>query len=389
MRQPAIPRTGLSSTAILILPLLAVAAVVAVLVFADPLKTFTSSAPPVEELKVESVTLDPGLIRLHVRADGSEPLKVAQVQVDGAYRTFSIDPEGAISRLGRARIDIPYPWVEGEAHRIVVMTPTGLTFEHTIEVATRTPRIGGGELLMLAFVGLILGLAPVSAGLMFYPAMRSFGPRLMEFALALTVGLLVYLLIDTMGEGFELAGEAVDRLRAHSLVIVSAAITFAALIAIGRREGQPPQGIMLAFFIALGIGLHNLGEGLVVGAALSTGAAALATFLLVGFVIHNISEGFGIAAPMVGERPRWYVFVGLAALAGLPALVGVLFGAQAVSPYWAALCFGVGSGAIAQVVFEVTALIARRSGADALGRPAVLGGFVAGLAIMYATALLV
>lgn len=389
MRQPAIPRTGLSSTAILILPLLAVAAVVAVLVFADPLKTFTSSAPPVEELKVESVTLDPGLIRLHVRADGSEPLKVAQVQVDGAYRTFSIDPEGAISRLGRARIDIPYPWVEGEAHRIVVVTPTGLTFEHTIEVATRTPRIGGGELAVLAFVGLILGLAPVSAGLMFYPAMRSFGPRLMEFVLALTVGLLVYLLVDTMAEGFELAGEVLDRLRAHSLVIVSAAITFAALIAIGRREGQPPQGIMLAFFIALGIGLHNLGEGLVVGAALSTGAAALATFLLVGFVIHNISEGFGIAAPLVGERPRWYVFVGLAALAGLPALVGVLFGAQAVSPYWAALCFGIGGGAIAQVVFEVTALIARRSGVDALGRPAVLGGFVAGLAVMYATALLV
>lgn len=389
MRRPAIPLAGLSPTAALVLPLLAVAAVLAVLLVADPLKTLTGSAPPVEELKVESVTLDPGVIRLNVRADGSEPVRVAQVQVDGAYRTFSIEPEGAISRLGQARIDIPYPWVDGEAHHVVLVTSTGATFDHTIEVATQRPRIGGGELAVLAFVGLVLGLAPVSAGLMFYPAMRSFGPRLMDFALALTVGLLVFLLIDTMAEGFELAGEAVDRLRAHSLVIVSAAITFAALLAIGRREGRPPQGILLAFFIALGIGLHNLGEGLVVGAALSTGAAALATFLLVGFVIHNVSEGFGIAAPMVGERPRWYVFVGLAALAGLPALVGVLFGAQAVSPYWGALCFGIGAGAIAQVVFEVTALVARRSGAETLGRPAVLGGFVAGLAIMYATALLV
>lgn len=388
MRRSAIA-VATEGKGLLVLPLLALAAVLAVLVFADPLRTFTAGAPPVEELKVESVVMEPGLIRLYVRADGSEPVSVAQVQVDGAYRVFSMNPPGPIERLGRSRIDIPYPWVADEAHHIVFVTSSGATFDHTVEVATRTPRLASGELAMLALVGLILGLAPVSAGLLFYPAMRGFGPRTMDFVLALTAGLLAFLLIDTLAEGFEMAGKALDRLRAHSMVLVAAAITLAGLLAIGRRGGRPPEGVMLALFIALGIGLHNLGEGLVVGAALATGAAALASFLLVGFVIHNVSEGFAIAAPLVGARPRWLTFVGLAALAGLPALLGVVLGAQAVSPYWAALCFGVGAGAIAQVVIEVVALIARRRGSPALASPASLGGFIAGLAVMYGTALLV
>jgi zinc transporter ZupT len=128
-------------------------------------------------------------------------------------------------------------------------------------------------------------------------------------------------------------------MRAHALVFVSALVTLAGLLAIGRSRGHPPEGVMLALFIAIGIGLHNFGEGLAVGSALATGAAALATFLVTGFVIHNVTEGLGIAAPMIGARPRWHVFVGLVAIAGLPAVFGVLLGAQAFSPLWAALCF--------------------------------------------------
>jgi zinc transporter ZupT len=147
--------------------------------------------------------------------------------------------------------------------------------------------------------------------------------------------------------------------------------------------------LKLSFFIALGIGLHNLGEGLAVGAAISAGEAALATFLVVGFTIHNVSEGFGIAAPLVDRRPPFVAFVALAALAGLPAVIGVWLGAQAVSPLWTALCFGIGAGAIFQVIVEIAALIARRDGQAALATPASLGGVIAGLAVMYLTALLV
>jgi zinc transporter, ZIP family len=377
--------------ALLLVPVLALVGLLAVLFLADPLQTLTGAAPPVEELKVERVVLDPGRIQVHVRADGSAPVTVAQIQVDGAYRTFTIDPPGPIGRLGQARIDIAYPWIDGDEHHLAFVTSEGDRFEHTIEVAQATPRFGTGQVATLVLVGLLLGIAPVAVGVMFYPAMRGFGPRLMEFVLALTAGLLLFLLIDTLGEGFEMAGKAVDRLRTHALVLVSALVTLTGLLAIGRSRGHPPEGVLLALFIAVGIGLHNFGEGLVVGSALATGAAALATFLVTGFVIHNVTEGLGIAAPMVGARPRprWYAFIGLVAIAGLPAVFGVLLGAQAFSPFWAALCFGIGAGAIAQVVIEVVALISRRSGSAALLQPASAGGFVAGLGIMYATALLV
>lgn len=377
------------SGALLLVPVLALIGLVAVLFLADPLRDLTAPAPPVEELKVERIVLEPGLIRVHVRADGSQPLTVAQVQVDGAYRTFTMEPAGPIDRLHQARIDIPYPWIDGDTHHLSFVTSTGARFEHTIEVAQATPRFGTGEVTTLVLVGLLLGIAPVAVGIMFYPAMRGFGPTLMTFILALTAGLLLFLLIDTIGEGFEMAGKAVDRLRSQALVLTSALVTLAGLLAIGRSSGHPPEGAKLALFIAIGIGLHNFGEGLVVGSALATGAAALATFLVTGFVIHNVTEGLGIAAPMVGARPRWHVFVGLVVIAGGPAVFGVLLGAQAFSPFWAALCFGIGAGAIAQVVIEVVALIARRSGAPALLQPASAGGFVAGLAVMYATALLV
>jgi zinc transporter, ZIP family len=377
------------SGTLLLVPVLALIGLIAVLFLADPLQNLTAPAPPVEELKVERIVLEPGLIRVHVRADGSEPLTVAQVQVDGAYRTFTMEPPGPIGRLDQARIDIPYPWIDGDTHHLSFVTSTGVRFEHTIDVAQATPRFGTGKVATLVLVGLLLGIAPVAVGIMFYPAMRGFGPTLMNFVLALTAGLLLFLLIDTIGEGFEMAGKAVDRLRSHALVLTSALVTLAGLLAIGRSSGHPPEGIKLALFIAIGIGLHNFGEGLVVGSALATGAAALATFLVTGFVIHNVTEGLGIAAPMVGARPRWHVFVGLVVIAGGPAVFGVLLGAQAFSPFWAALCFGIGAGAIAQVVIEVVALIARRSGVAALLQPASAGGFVAGLAVMYATALLV
>ena len=143
-------------------------------------------------------------------------------------------------------------------------------------------------------------------------------------------------------------------------------------------------------FIAVGIGLHNFGEGLAVGAAIATGAAALATFLVIGFVIHNVTEGVGIAAPLAtATRPPLATFVGLAALAGLPAVAGVVLGTAAVSPYWTAIAFGIGAGAILQVIIEVGAYLARRDGAAAFAGPAGAGGVVAGLLIMYATALLV
>jgi zinc transporter ZupT len=373
----------------LLLPIAALAAILALLVWTDPLEELTRSGPPVEELSIESLRLTPGLIMLDVRADGSAPLSIAQVQVDGAYRQFSQDPAGPIERLGTAEIAVPYPWVDGEAHHVALVTSTGAVFEHEIAVARETPRFEASTIATLGLVGLLLGLAPVAAGLLAYPGLRSLGPKAVRFVLALTVGLLAFLIIDTLGEGLEAAGETLERLRAQSAVLVAALITAGVLLLIGRRGGRAPEGLALSGFIALGIGLHNLGEGLAVGAAMAAGEAALATFLVIGFTLHNVSEGVGIAAPLIDRRPPFVAFVWLAALAGLPAIVGVWVGAQAVSPFWTAICFGIGAGAILQVIIEMTGLMVRRDGQGALASVPSLAGIAVGLAVMYATALLV
>jgi zinc transporter, ZIP family len=373
----------------LALPLVVLIAIVALLLIWRPLDQLAQGAPPVEEAAIERVNLTPGLISLDVRTDGSDPVVIAQVQVDTAYRLFTATPLLAGARLGLTRIDIPYPWIEGEAHHIALLTSTGALINHTIEVAMATPVLTGPSLELLAVVGLLLGAVPVATGLLAWPAMRSLSRPTMNFLLALTVGLLVFLLIDTIGEGLEAGAETIGRLRGTVLFWVMLAVTTLVLLALGRAKGVAPEGLRLATFIALGIGLHNLGEGLAVGAALATGSAALATFLVIGFTIHNVTEGIGIAVPIAEERPKLVQFAGLAALAGFPAIVGTIAGTQAVSPLWIAVCFGVGAGAILQVILEVGALIARRSGLGQWLSPSVAGGVTAGLGIMYVTALLV
>jgi hypothetical protein len=186
----------------LLLPLALLVALVAALTIFRPLDSLTAAAPPVEEISFSRVRLEPGLISLTVSADGSQPVEVAQVQVDAAYRVFTIDPPGPIKRLGTARVDVPYHWVEGEAHHVALVTSTGAVFGHTIEVAQASPRTSGEGLALIVLVGLLLGVAPVAVGMLAYPALRTIGNAGMSFLLALTAGLLLYLFIDTLMEGF-------------------------------------------------------------------------------------------------------------------------------------------------------------------------------------------
>jgi ZIP family zinc transporter len=376
---------------LVLLPLGLLVLLVGTFLTLKPLDRLTSDAPPIETLTVERAALGPDGIRVWVRAGGSAPVTIAQVQVDGAYWTFDQAPPGPLSRLETARIDLPYPWVEGETHHLVFVTSTGLTFDHTIDVALPTPALSAGDLLAFGAVGLFVGLVPVALGMMFYPVLRGASRRGLEFVLALTIGLLVFLLLDTLEEGLEVAAGAASTFQATALVWLAALLTFLALFVAGRHSGRAPEGVALAAFIAFGIGLHNLGEGLAIGASFATGEAALASFLVVGFTLHNVTEGIGIAAPLTKRQPGLAVFAALAALAGLPAVLGTWGGVFAFSPHWAALCFGVGAGAILQVVVEVGAYLhrtAQRAGGTWLSSASLLG-FALGLAIMYATAMLI
>ncbi len=356
----------------------------------DPLRGFNNSAPPVEALTVERTVLDDAGIALLVRAGGSEPMVIAQVAVDDAFWQFAQDPPGPVARGNTAWIRLSYPWMLGETHWVNIVTNTGATFEHEIGVALPTPTARGSLLRSQAIVGAIVGLLPVALGLMFYPAMRGVGRQGMNFLLALTVGLLAFLLIDMTSEALELAAESAAMFQGSAMVWLSGLASFLPLMAVGRWRGAP-VGLALAFYIALGIGLHNFGEGLAIGAAFAAGSAGLGTFLVLGFALHNVTEGIGIAAPMLKIRPPLWAFPALTLLAGGPAILGIWIGSLAFAPQWTALALAVGAGAILQVIVEVTTYILRQNPdrQAALFSPAVVSGFLGGIAFMYATAALI
>ncbi len=353
----------------------------------DPLRSFNNGAPPVEALTVERTVLDQTGIALLVRAGGSAPMIIAQVAVDDAFWSFAQDPAGPIARGDTAWVRIPYPWVQGEAHLVNMLSNTGTAFEHEIAVALPTPKATANQLVPQALVGAIVGLLPVALGLMFFPAMRGVGRSGMNFLLALTVGLLAFLLIDMTGEALELAADSAALFQGSAMVWLSALASFLLLVAIGRWRGAP-VGIALAFYIALGIGLHNFGEGLAIGASFAAGSAGLGTFLVLGFALHNVTEGIGIAAPMLKARPPLWTFPALTLLAGGPAVLGIWTGSLAYAPQWSALALAIGAGAILQVIVEVTSYMMRQNPdrQAALFSPAVMGGFLAGIGFMYVTA---
>ncbi|MBA2770739.1 MAG: metal transporter [Sphingomonas sp.] len=374
-----------------LLPLVLIVAAAFAFLASDPLAPFRGSAPPVEELTVERTVLDEDGISVRVRAGGSEAMRIVQVQVDGAFWQFSQDPAGDLDRMGLAWLHIPYPWVQGEAHHLAFITNTGALFEHSIAVAVTTPAASSERVNLYALIGLFVGVVPIALGMLFYPALRTAGAPAFEFAMALTIGLLGFLFVDTLTEGLELAGQAAAQFHGAALVWFPAALTFLLLMAISRRKGTPLSGTALATAIAFGIGLHNLGEGLAIGAAFATGAAALGSFLVIGFTLHNITEGIGIAAPLVDERPGLKTFLWLIALAGLPAVFGIWIGSFAFSAHFAAVSLGIGAGAILQVIVEVGAYLLRRLNAQgrSWASAATLAGVTLGVVVMYGTAFLI
>ncbi|CAN7711016.1 ZIP family metal transporter [Mesorhizobium sp. LjNodule214] len=372
------------------LPLVVLGLAIAWLVSSDPLSSFRNGAPAVENLTFERTILGADGIRVLVRAGGSEPMTIAQVQVDDAYWQFTQDPPGPIARGATAWISLPYPWVLGEAHAINVVTSTGTTFGHEIAVAVPTPTRDSLSFAAQAVLGAFVGILPVAIGLMFYPALRGVGRNGMDFLLSLTVGLLAFLFVDALEDAFELAGEAAALFQGPTMIVLAAAASFLLLMAAGRRSGTP-TGLALATFIALGIGLHNLGEGLAIGAAFASGAAGLGTFLVLGFTLHNITEGIGIAAPILKQRPPLRTFAALTLLAGGPAVIGLWIGSLAYAPQWSALALAVGAGAILQVIVELVSMQLRErgDGTRALFAPSAMAGLAAGVGFMYLTAMLV
>ncbi|NKB48748.1 MAG: metal transporter [Alphaproteobacteria bacterium] len=373
------------------IPLLLLA-VVALAVFAfDPLAKFGDGLPPEEALVVERVSAGAQGIVAQIRGDGRDPVQIAQVQVDGAYWAFQQSPAGPLHRLAAAQITVPYPWVAGEAHHMRFVTSTGATFEYTIDVARTSPPASPNTLFSLALLGLFVGVVPVALGMMTLPVLRRMGNEGIVFALALTIGLLAFLMVDTILEGLELAAEAASAFQGDVAVWMAAALTFLGLTAISRRSNLPAGGVALATWLALGIGFHNFGEGLSIGVALSFGNAALGSLLIVGFTVHNLTEGVAIVAPVSRRKVSMAMLAGWAALAGLPAVAGAWIGAFTFVPHWGAVFFGIAAGAILQVMVEVGRTIWSNRDTESVKTPAgtAFAGFGTGVLVMYATAFLI
>src|SRR5918998_1186335 len=336
--------------------------------------------PPAEDLSVQRVSLptEYGFV-LDVRNGGPDPVTLSQVVVNDALWDFRAEPDNTIPRLGSAEVTIPYTWVEGEAYEMKLITSTGTTFDAEVPVAVLTPGFTGETFFGYALIGTYVGVVPVALGLLWYPFLRRLGRAGMDFVLALTVGLLAFLVIDTLEEAIESATELPGIFSGIPLVILVALLTLLGLLAaerLFRRGREEASRLGTSYRISFGIGLHNLGEGLAIGAAFALGEAALGTFLVVGFTLHNITEGVGIAAP----------------------ILGTLIGGFAFSNLLAALFLAIGAGAILQVIYEVGKLLLKDSTQEKGDQvPSLsaslsatnLAGLVVGVALMYATGLLV
>jgi ZIP family zinc transporter len=376
------------------LPLVLLAVLSLVVVKGGTLARLARGLPPVEELTVDRVRMAPGQITLDIVNGGPDPVTVAQVMVDEAYWTHTMTPDRTVPRLGRAQIEIPYPWVEGEPHHIKLVTANGITFDHEIAVAATTPKADGTYFLTFSLIGLYVGVLPVAIGLLWLPFLKRLDRRWLHFALALTAGLLVFLAVEALHEALELAERVAGAFQGTGLVALGALVTWLVLQAFGGRrktaeDGDPSAArLRLAFLIALGIGLHNLGEGLAIGAAYAQGAVTLGSFLVVGFMIHNTTEGLGIVAPVAQDAPSLKNLALAGLLAGGPTIVGAWLGGVAYSPLLGTVCLAVGAGAILQVLGVLYKVVAREAG-ETVWSPLNAMGVAAGLVIMYATGLLV
>lgn len=377
-------------SALIAIPLLTTAAIVLFFFRLGPAGIFPGDFPAIEELKFGRVTLNPGEIKVVITNGGPEPVTIAQVLVDDAFWDFTTDAAGSVERLKSATLTIPYPWVEAEPVNITLITSTGLTFTHTIDVATTTPAVDGRFLLTFALIGVYIGLIPVLVGMTWKPFLSTLSRRWLNFFLAFTAGVLIFLGNDTFVDALQEAALLPSAFGGVGLVVLGAAAAFVLTSLVARRfRGRPgtDPALVTAFTVSTGIGIHNFGEGLAVGAAYRLGEIALGTFLVIGFAIHNTTEGLGIVSILGKRRVKIGTLLVLGVIAGVPTVLGAWTGAFFFSPTLATIFLAVALGAIAQVVVEVLGVVRRSAGG--LGSVECMGGIAIGFAVMYLTGLFV
>ena len=382
-----------------VLPIVLLGLVLGVFVFTSPLAG-VQSGEPLPDVAITHATLpDDETIVLNVMNNGPEPVTISQVLVDEAYWDFQVKGTGGddtLAPMESAQVVVPYHWNPGWDVETALVLSDGTTFDHTIVAPSLSPGFSLDILWTLAVIGLFVGVIPVALGMLWFPYLRSMSDRWLHAVLMFAVGILAFLAVDAGAEALELAEQVPSAFEGPALVVLGVLGALLLVQSVSSwREGREAagderagSGLWLAYLVALGIGLHNLAEGLAIGSSFALGRVSLGGFLVIGFMLHNVTEGPAVVAPAArDERPAWWHFVALGLLAGAPVIVGGWIGGLAYSPTIGAFFLALGVGAILQVVWEIGGMVRGQGGraASALNLLALL----AGLVVMYATDLLV
>lgn len=385
-------------------------------------QSFLNSGVPVPEVTIEKIEFQEGKIVAFIRNTGPVDTIIAQADINDRIHPAAIEPSRSLPRLTEAQVIIPFPWNPAEPYEVGITTSDGVRFSKNVEAAAQVLTPNVEQVLLFAVIGAYVGIIPIMIGLLWYPFIRRLNTNKYNFFLSLTAGLLVFLGIDAVLESNEIISENVAAIfNGQVLIVMVVIVSFLVLLytsetltqraakksvsanystsslsssasTTSQQQQELIKPLAISLMIAIGIGLHNFGEGLAISAAVLLGKAALGTFLIVGFTLHNTTEGLAIVAPVAKSGQvmiRKLIVMGF--IAGAPTIAGAWIGGFLYSPLAAIIFLSVGAGAIFQVVYSIASWISHTSSQNrkTLMNTSTIAGFAIGMLIMYTTGLLI